>query len=253
MDGTKYARLMYKQKGTYVPVTAKIARVERGVSLDKKAIQTIRMMGYFIDATVRIIEEEGIDNVTIRKVSDLAGYNSATIYNYFNELSHLIFFASLKIMKKYTKALPAYMAKGVNSLEKYLLLWECFCEYSFDEPQIYHAIFSSDLGGDPKELIDEYYDLFPDDLDNLSVDLKPMFLESNLTNRDRIAMEKCVNEGYIKKENAEGVNEMTKLVWQGMLTLVLNQRYNYSGKEATNITMKYIKEIVRNANQFSFK
>lgn len=210
------------------------------------------MMGYFIEATVQIIEEEGIENVTIRKVSDLAGYNSATIYNYFNELSHLIFYASLRMLKTYTEALPAYMARGDNALEKYLLLWECFCQYSFREPQIYHAIFSSDVGGGSKELMDDYYDQFPDDLSNLPPDVKPIFLEFNLSNRDRIAMKNCVEDGYIKRENAEHVQEMSKLIWQGVLTLVLNRRYNYSAEEATELTMKYIKEITVNANTFSF-
>ncbi len=48
-------------------------------------------MTYFIDATNEIIENEGIESVTIRKVANLAGYNSATIYNYFENLDHLIF------------------------------------------------------------------------------------------------------------------------------------------------------------------
>ncbi|WP_246516391.1 TetR/AcrR family transcriptional regulator [Salicibibacter cibarius] len=220
--------------------------------MDKKAIQTIRMMRYFIDATVQIIEEEGIENVTIRKVSDLAGYNSATIYNYFSELSHLIFYSSLKILKRYTSALPAYMAKGTNPQERFLLMWECFCQYSFAEPHIYHAIFSSDVGGGSKELMDEYYDQFPDDLDDLPPDLKPMFLEFDMTTRERIAMEECIQAGYIKEENAEHVQEMIKLTWQGMLTLVLNRRYDYSWETATEITMAYIKEILENANSFSF-
>lgn len=49
------------------------------------------MMGYFIDAANQIIENEGIESVTIRKVADIAGYNSATLYNYFNDLNHLLF------------------------------------------------------------------------------------------------------------------------------------------------------------------
>ena len=49
------------------------------------------MWKYFVDATAEIIEEEGLENVTIRKVADKAGYNSATIYNYFSEISHLLF------------------------------------------------------------------------------------------------------------------------------------------------------------------
>jgi AcrR family transcriptional regulator len=211
------------------------------------------MMSYFIDATAQIIEEEGIENITIRKIGDLAGYNSATIYNYFGELSHLIFFASMKFMKKYTDALPEYMSRGNNSLEKYLLLWQCFCEYSFKEPQIYHAVFSANLGSQPEELMKEYYDIFPTDLDNLPQDLKPMVLESRLSQRDKIAMGKCVNEGYIKSENADKINEMNLLVWQGMHTMLLNQRVSYTDKEASEITMKYIREIIYNANEFNFK
>lgn len=52
-------------------------------NLDKKFKQRVRMIKYFIDATIEIIEKEGYEGVTIRKVADIAGYNSATIYNYF--------------------------------------------------------------------------------------------------------------------------------------------------------------------------
>jgi DNA-binding transcriptional regulator YbjK len=37
------------------------------------------MTSYFVNATADIIEKEGIDKVTIRKIADLAGNNSATI------------------------------------------------------------------------------------------------------------------------------------------------------------------------------
>jgi AcrR family transcriptional regulator len=218
--------------------------------LEKREIQIIRMMSYFIDATAQIIEEEGIDNVTIRKIADIAGYNSATIYNYFGELSHLIFFATMRFLKKYADALPEYMGRGKDPLERYLLLWECFCKFSFKEPQIYHAIFTSNLGGQPEELINDYYGIYPTDLINLPEDLKPMFLESNLSKRGRIALEKCIEAGYIKDENAEEIVEILTLVWQGMHIMMLNNRRNHTAEEATEITMKYIRQIVMNGNQF---
>ncbi|WP_018132795.1 TetR/AcrR family transcriptional regulator [Effusibacillus pohliae] len=218
----------------------------------KKDIQRIRMMQYFIEATVRIIKEEGIEHITIRKIADLAGYNSATIYNYFQEVSHLIFFAAMTFLKKYTDALPGYIARGNTPLEKYILIWECFCKYSFAEPKIYHAIFSSDLGGQPEDLIQKYYTIFPADITDLPEELIPMVLESNLTKRGRIALEKCVEAGYIKEENAEEINEMATLVWQGMLTLLLNNRRNLSPQEAADVVMKYIRQIVLNANHFEF-
>lgn len=220
--------------------------------MNNKEIQTIRMMTYFIDATSKIIEEEGVDHVTIRGVAENAGYNSATIYNYFGELSHLIYFASMKFLKKYTNAIPHYVSGGEDPLEKYLLLWECFCNYSFQEPHIYNAIFISDLGVQPADLFKEYYHIFPMDLIDLPEDFKPMIIESSLSLRERIALKKCVEAEYIKKENAEKINEMNVLIWQGMITKILNNRSMYSAEEACQITMDYIKQVTLNANQFQF-
>ena len=57
---------------------------------EKKQIQKARIIHYFIEAAVKIIDEEGIEGVSIRKVADIAGYNSATLYNYFDDLPHLL-------------------------------------------------------------------------------------------------------------------------------------------------------------------
>ncbi len=84
------------------------------------------MLKYFIDTTANIIEENGIDGVTIRKIAELSGYNSATIYNYFENLDHLIFLASLRFIKPYATSVADYAKKGKNSLEKNILIWEYF-------------------------------------------------------------------------------------------------------------------------------
>jgi AcrR family transcriptional regulator len=213
--------------------------------LRNKELKVSRMMGYFLDATVEIIEQEGIENVTIRQIAERAGYNSATIYNYFQEVSHLIFFAAMKFLKKYTDALPGCIAAAENPVEKFLLVWDCFCRFSFAEPKIYHAIFTADLGSQPHSLLKNYYGTFPADLDNLPDELKHMLLEPDLSKRGRIALEECIKEGFIEQEKAEELNEMLILIWQGMLTMILNNRRSYTPQEAAEKTMKYIREIVR--------
>ncbi len=208
-----------------------------------KKIQTVRMMSYFIDATSQIIEEEGIENVTIRKVADLAGYNSATIYNYFEDLSHLIFFASMTFMKDYTKALPEYISNAKNPLERYFLIWECFCKYSFGSPKIYYAIFSSDLGVHPAKLID-YYDYFPGDIISVPDDLKTMIMEASVSKRTRIALDQCVKEGYIKESEADQMAEIHFLIWQGALTLYINNRSDNSVEEVAKMTLNHIQNTI---------
>jgi AcrR family transcriptional regulator len=205
-----------------------------------KEVQTIRMMTYFIKATATIIEKEGIDKVTIRKIGDLAGYNSATIYNYFEDLSHLIFFASMSFVKKYTDDLPKYLEKGKTSLDKYFLIWECFCKYSFEYPQIYYSVFSSNIGTHPINLT-KYYEYSPTDLVAFPDDLKPMLLESNLSKRITISFNQCIKDGYIEEAHAEKMAECHYLIWQGMLTLVLNNRSTYTVAEATEVTVNHIR------------
>ncbi|WP_066291325.1 TetR/AcrR family transcriptional regulator [Bacillus sp. FJAT-29937] len=221
--------------------------------MKKKEIQMGRMWKYFVDATAEIIEEEGLENVTIRKVADKAGYNSATIYNYFSEISHLIFFASMKFMKNYTDEVSLYIEKGKDPLEKYLLAWECFCNHSFKQPQIFHAVFIMDLGDQPEKLLEDYYKIYPSDLINIPEELKSILFERNVSKRGRSFLEIALKEGLIKEENVDSINELTILIWQGMFTNILNNRKSYEFQEAVKITMGYISEIVNNANLFNFQ
>ena len=50
--------------------------------MDKLDIKKRRVMMYFIEATQDLILNEGIENLSIKKIADKAGYNTATIYNY---------------------------------------------------------------------------------------------------------------------------------------------------------------------------
>ncbi|MGG3572423.1 TetR/AcrR family transcriptional regulator [Bacillus gobiensis] len=221
--------------------------------MNNKEIQKSRMWKYFVDATAEIIQEEGIEKVTIRKVADRAGYNSATIYNYFSEVSHLIFFASMKFLKTYTDDVAKYMEKGKNPIEKYVLAWECFCTHSFKQPKIFQAVFIMDLGDHPENMLANYYKIFPNDLINIPDELKPILFKRNVSKRGRSVLEIAMKEGYIKEESIDAVNEMTILIWQGMFTNILNHRSNYEPEEAVRITMKYISDIVRNVDALVFK
>ncbi len=200
------------------------------------------MMSYFINAAADIIEKEGIDKVTIRKVADIAGYNSATIYNYFEDLSHLNFFASMSMVKKYTDALPQYIEKAKTPLERYFLIWECFCKFSFESPKIYYAVFSADLGTHPVNM-EKYYDYSPTDLLAFLADddLKLMLIESDQSKRTFISLKQCIKEGYIQETHAERIAECHYLIWQGMLTMFVNNRTTYTVEEATEITVNHIR------------
>lgn len=211
--------------------------------MDKKTIQRNRMMGYFIEATNKLIEEEGFDNVAIRKVADLAGYNSATIYNYFEDLDHLLFFSSMKYLKEYAFDIPKYTKGSKNSLDKFLRIWKCFCTHSFKRPKIYYTIFFDKYSDSINDAVRKYYSIFPEELGDQAPDVLPMLLEKNIYARDMAVLKNCADEGFISHDDLLEINEMILLIYQGMLIRVLHNQVNYSIEEAVDKTLNYIRKV----------
>jgi AcrR family transcriptional regulator len=212
--------------------------------MNKKTIKKHRSMRYFIDAAAKIMDEEGIEFVTIRKVSDLAGYNSATLYNYFKSVDELILYASVSHLREYTLDLAEYL-KGVNgSIESYYRIWECFLKHSFLHPEIYNVIFFGKHSDSLSNIIEEYYSIFPEELGSQSEDLRPMLLRTNLYERNLALLSRIRNEGYLRDEDLGDVNEMSVLLYRGMMTKIIND-VNDSSAESAASTLRYIKQTLR--------
>lgn len=209
----------------------------------KKEMHKNRVITDFIKATDELIHDEGIESITLRKVARKAGYNSATLYNYFENLQHLVFFSAMRLIKDYADALKVYTADSENAMDRFLKVWECFCDYSYDKPEIYNAIFFSNLNKDVEDYVEEYYKLFPEDLQNADYKTSTMLLKTDITERGMTTVADCINEGYIKPEDGDRLNDMTLIIYEGMLKRVLAGRINYD--DARHQTMDYIKSIVR--------
>ena len=208
-----------------------------------KPLHRNRVMMDFIAAVDHLILEEGIRNVTLRKVASKAGYNTATLYNYFESLDHLIFFSAMRMIKDYALAIHDYTKDADNAMDRFLKVWECFCDYSFDKPEVYNAIFFSGVTNDVEDYVEEYYKLFPEDLQTADAKTSTMLIKSNITERGMTTVRDCILEGYISEDDGNRLNEMTLLVYEGVLKRVLSGKLSY--EDARNKTMDYIKSIVK--------
>lgn len=206
-------------------------------------IEHKKIMSNFINATDEIIHEDGIEGVTIRKIASKAGYNSATIYKYFENLDHLIFYAAMGHITDYSLALKTYLVDSKNAMDQFLKVWECFCDYSYDMPEIYNAIFFPNLDKDVNHYVEEYYRLFPEELMFVESSISTMLLKRNISDRAMTIIVDCVNEGYINSEDADKLNDITLLIYEGMLKKILRNRITYDN--ARNATMDYFKYVIR--------
>lgn len=212
--------------------------------MDKREIKRYRNMSYFIDAAVQIMDEEGIEFITIRKIADLAGYNSATIYNYFKSLDELILFASIRHLKEYILNLKEQIKSANNSLERYYKIWECFCKYSFSRPQIYNNIFFGNHSNSMSQIIKEYYSIFPEELVGQLDELMPMLLSTDLYARNLVLLSKIEAEGYLNKSDLNDINELTILLYNGMLVKVLNSETQLNADDVSQKTLVYTELIL---------
>lgn len=166
-----------------------------------KELKAVRIRRYFIEAGEQIIMDEGSDSITIRKVSALAGYNSATLYNYFESLEHLIAFASLKFLKPYTDAVAGAIGTDTNSMERYIKVFRLFAHYSFSSPEIYYNLFYGKYGKDLPNILKEYYDMYPGEVCGLSGNVLEMFFSGDVFEREHFITDPIWRDGFITEED----------------------------------------------------
>lgn len=178
-------------------------------------------MRYFIDAAQSILEQEGMQGLTIRKVADMAGYNSATLYSYFENLDHLAFYASLKYLRNYLFKLQE-LKQPHDGLQRFLEIWRCFATEAFTYPDHYYSVFFAPQRFRFNDSVRRYYEIYSEDLENLSEDLLPMLLETNIYKRDFEALKRCADQGYFQENRIPEINDILVLLFESYLARVKN-------------------------------
>ncbi|WP_432666871.1 TetR/AcrR family transcriptional regulator [Wukongibacter baidiensis] len=129
--------------------------------MNKKEMQKKRMMNYFIEAAKEIIERDGIQSLSVRRVGALAGYSYATIYNYFKDLNTLLHYCILDYLddcyKYITKKLENSIdcENTINDRARIELMIISYVEYFTKNPNQFQLIFVEDLGKPSKEVLEE--------------------------------------------------------------------------------------------------
>lgn len=217
------------------------------IDFDKDDVKVKRIIKVFVNSTINLMEKEGIENITVRKVAEISGYNPATIYNYFDNNRQLIFFASINFMKDYFKEIEKIIDKNNDPLDTYIMVWETFCKFSFKNPKIYYSIFGENIEENPTVLINKYFNLFPEDFKYSPAVYLPLLTdsakyESTITQ----PLKKCVENGYFTAEEAKKIDEVNMLYYHGMLSLIVNNRLSYTVEKAKEKTMEHIIQVINN-------
>lgn len=159
-------------------------------------------MMYFIEATEKIISDEGIEKVSIKKIATLAGYNSATLYNYFENLEVLILYASVHCLKIYLRDLKEQIRGDMKAIEMYRTVYTMFVYHSFRKPEIFYTLFFGKYSHKLDKVIRKYYEIFPQEYEGQNDVVKAILSTGNIYERDLPLIEEMIKEGSLRKEEA---------------------------------------------------
>lgn len=137
----------------------------------------------FIKATQELIDTEGLDKLSIRKIAEKAGFHNSTIYLYFKDLQHLILLASLKHFAEYNHTLVEYSRQQRSPEESFFAIWEAFGKTVLQNPPIFYNFFFGKYSQNLTPIIRQYYELFPEEKEEYSKEIESMYYGNSIQER----------------------------------------------------------------------
>lgn len=163
----------------------------------------------FIEAAEELIDQYGIENVSVRKIAEKAGFHNSTIYLYFTDSDQLLLLASLKHFNEYSKALSRLSTKDFDSKENFYFIWRFFIESMYRKPYIFYNFFFGKHSDDITKIMRQYYDLFPDKSEEFSPIIEDMYYGKNIQQRClRILLPLIELDNRVTAENLNLVNDI---------------------------------------------
>ena len=212
-----------------------------------------RVMDYFINATIDIVSESGIDSVTLRSVAEKAGYNSATLYNYFESIDQLIAFAIIRTLDDYFISLDKILRDdNLDSLQKYIRGWDNFVRHSLEKPDFFYLAYfeHSDI---VFANFNQYIEYYPEEIGSLSESFMTMNSKLNIEDQDRYMLEDCVKNGFFKEENIDEIISGVKLLYLGILSKARLEPDEKKADIRAEYFMKYARQILEKYLQVKIK
>ncbi len=109
---------------------------------EKQSIKNQRVRSYFIQAAKEIILKEGVENVSVRKVADQAGYAFTTIYNYFKDLNELLQEVKNAMIQDVMIHTQGKIPDKIYDLDDIKKTNHTYAEYFIERPHIFRFFYS---------------------------------------------------------------------------------------------------------------
>lgn len=186
---------------------------------ERKKEVRIKRTRAFIIAAKELLKEEPFEEISIRKIADLAGMHNSTIYLYFPDAERLITMASINEFSEYNQQLSELSRSSQDVYDIFFKVWYYSCICSFSKADIFYNFFYGKYSDDLTNIMKEYYELFPEEMKVHSDFLEGMYYGKNISERCMLLMKPLAGLPGVKitEENLSLINDVVDYSFRGFL------------------------------------
>jgi len=171
----------------------------------------------YIEAAFAVLDTEGPQALSIRRLAQDLHCNPANLYRYFKGLDELALYASLHYLRKYLEEVQAVYRDNSDPLTIHMKIWESFAHHSFRMPKLWNNIFFGKHCDRLDAVLQDYYDMFPEDMGTLSEPVRRIYRTGDFNHRNYMLVLDCVEAGYFTPEDGRRFNALSIYLYKGFL------------------------------------
>lgn len=185
---------------------------KKDASLRKNAVR-------FIEAAYDIIDAEGLNSLSVRKVAERAGFHNSTIYTYFKDIDALEQLACIRYLAPYASRLSEINSEQLSAGETFYRVWEAYFTEAFRNPQIFYLLFFGKYDTGIADAMNTYYDLFPQETHNWSEVVSHMYFGESYDVRCKNLLKPLAGSHTVRfaADQVDAVNTLIVNYTKGML------------------------------------
>jgi len=170
-----------------------------------------------IEKTYELLKTTAPDDIKIREVAKLCECTTTVVYKHFEDLDHLVRFACVRFLEDYIRETMKIVNENMDPLKMLEIMWEEFSKCAFENVEVYLQLFWGRYKSQLGDTIFDYYQIFPDQWQNMGGLFTSTFFNSDIKERNYMIVRRAAAVGYFAYEEARSISDMQCYLIHGAL------------------------------------
>lgn len=211
-----------------------------GTAASRPYFKNLSRRDYVVKAS-EIIAAEGVEAISIRRLSREMGCSTTTMYRHFRNLDELLFYAELSKLNTYIENLQRSSAGWQSIWDMHFSIWEEYAKQAFQRPEAFDLLFFRNIGTELGDALKEYYEMFPEAIVDVHPVIKHMLELPGYYERDYSILQKMIDLGLMSEPTARKINHIECNLYLGYFKSVMNARLPEEG--ISGVVKDFLSEI----------